>query len=242
MCGRYVLARDTEDLVREFDVDQVTWSDPPPAGYNVAPTTTVPIVVDRHDEDGQRSRQLGACAWGLVPSWARDTSGAAKLINARVETVAEKPTFRTAFARRRCLVPADGWFEWAREESGPGRQPYYVTPQDGSMFAFAGLYEMWSKGEERLLTCTIITTAAVGPLQDIHHRMPLMLPPDAWSTWLDRRVAAPTPVLPTPASVAALELRPVGPAVGNIRNRGPELLTPVTPLLAATEQQALDLH
>lgn len=238
MCGRYVLARDTEELVRELDVDHVGWAEAPAAGYNIAPTTQVPVVIDRYDDEGHRQRELHACAWGLVPSWARDTSGAARMINARAETVADKPAFRVALARRRCLIPADGWYEWAREENGTGRQPYFITPLDGSLLAFAGLYEVWGEGPRRRVTCAIITTAAVGQLTRIHHRMPLPLSPDQWSRWLDRRQTAPALSTPDEMFVGGLELRPVDPAVGNVRNRGPELIAAVAP---TPRQQVLDL-
>ncbi|HEY9474781.1 MAG TPA: SOS response-associated peptidase [Mycobacteriales bacterium] len=242
VCGRYVLARDTADLAAEFGVDDAEPASAP--GYNVAPTTPVPVIVDRHSEDGERTRLLRVCRWGLVPSWARDTSGAARMINARVETVASKPAFRVALARRRCLVPADGWYEWAVGLDVPGRVPYYLTPKDGSPLAFAGLYEVWRNGPRRLTTCAIITTAATGQLARVHHRMPLLLRPDQWSAWLDRRMATAPLSDPDPDTIASLELRAVGAEVGNVRNQGPELLTPVpliTPVPPATGQQVLDL-
>lgn len=214
-------------------------------GYNVAPTVAVPVVVDRFASDGRRARTLGSCRWGLVPSWAKDASGAARMINARVESVASKPAFRTALARRRCLVPADGWYEWAvgLDASGSsgrsGRTPYYVTPRDGSPLAFAGLYEVWGQGPDRLRTCTIITTAATGQLTQVHHRMPLILARDQWAAWLDCRSPAPAPPTPDPRLIADLELRRVGAAVGNVRNQGSHLLAPVAP---EPHQQVLDLR
>lgn len=237
MCGRYVLGRDTEQVAASFGVDAV---DPDVAapGYNVAPTRSVPVVVDRAGADGRLERLLRTCRWGLVPSWATDPSGGAKMINARAETVATRPAFRVALARRRCLVPADGWYEWATGLHGPGRTPFYLTRPDGAPLAFAGLYEVWSDGSQRLVTCAIVTTAAIGQLTRIHHRMPLLLAPDRWSGWLDPGTS--TPVLDPPDAdlVASLELRPVGPAVGNVRNQGPELLAPLD---APVGQQALEL-
>ncbi|HEY9388486.1 MAG TPA: SOS response-associated peptidase [Mycobacteriales bacterium] len=241
MCGRYVLARDTANLTEVFGVDDAEPTGAP--GYNVAPTTPVPVVVDRYSPEGERTRLLRVCRWGLVPSWARDTSGAARMINARMETVASRPAFRVALARRRCLVPADGWYEWAVGLDAPGRIPYYLTPRDGSALAFAGLYEVWGTGSRRLTTCAIITTAATGQLARVHHRMPLLLRPDQWSGWLDCRTATPALSEPDPDTIAALELRPVGTEVGNVRNQGRHLVAPVVPTTVATPgQQALDLR
>ena len=250
MCGRYVARRDVDDLVAEFEAEKAVW-EPLTADYNVAPTDPVPVVLTRHrrgDRGGPVVRQLRVARWGLVPSWAPDSRRAAKLINARAETAGEMPAFRCALARRRCLVPADGWYEWAPREDGAGRQPTYLTPlparpledaragdsggaasvADGSGLAFAGLYEVW--GEARLLTSAIVTTAAVGELVRVHSRMPLVLPRRAWSAWLDpdRTDVADLLLPPDPALVAALELRPVGPEVGNVANDGPGLIERAT--------------
>jgi putative SOS response-associated peptidase YedK len=226
MCGRYVAKRGLDDLIAEFEaVDAV--GGPLCADYNVAPTDVVPVVLTRHpagDRDGPAVRQLRTARWGLVPSWAPDTRRAAKLINARAETVTELPAFRSAVRRRRCLVPADGWYEWATREDGAGRQPTYLTPVDGGGLAFAGLYEIW--GPDRLLTTSIVTTAAVGPLVRVHARMPLVLPRRAWADWLDPTREDVTGLLapPAPDVVDGLELRPVGPAVGAVANDGPGLI------------------
>jgi putative SOS response-associated peptidase YedK len=182
---------------------------------------------------------LRVARWGLVPSFARDTGGAARRINARAETVAGLPSFRAALARRRCLIPADGWYEWARRDDG-SRQPYFLTPADGSPLAFAGLYEFWGDAEHRLLTCAIVTTAAVGELAGVHDRMPLPLPREHWAGWLDPTRSDPGALLAPPAAdlVARIELRPVGPAVGNVANDGPELIAPVpVPTAASTPQR-----
>jgi len=226
MCGRYVARRDVGDLVAEFEAEDAL-SEPLLADYNIAPTDPVPVVLTRHrggDRGGPVVRQLRIARWGLVPSWAPNTRRAGKLINARAETVLELPAFRSAVARRRCLVPADGWYEWAPREGGAGRQPTYLTPADGGLLAFAGLYEIW--GPDRLLTSSIVTTAAVGELVRVHHRMPLVLPRSAWAAWLDpvRADVAGLLTPPDPAQVAGLELRPIGPAVGNVANDGPALV------------------
>src|SRR3978361_178982 len=137
--------------------------------------------------------------------------------NARVVSLTDKPAFRAAAAGRRCLVPADGWYEWAKRLDSPGKQPYYITPADGSVLAMAGLWEVWGRGEERLYTCTVVTSPAVGALQEIHDRMPLVLPPDRGAAGLDPAREDVGPLAePTPAEVVeALELRPVSTAVNN---------------------------
>jgi putative SOS response-associated peptidase YedK len=214
MCGRYATTRSAADLASLFEADDET--DGLAADYNVAPTDPVPIVRLSRRAPGP---VLSVARWGLVPSWAKDTRGAARMINARVETVATTRAYATSFASRRCLVPADGWYEWVRD--GGRRQPYFMTSRDGSVLAFAGLWAVWGEGEARLLTCTILTTAAVGDLTAVHDRMPLLLPPTRWRGWLDGR-EEPTP--PPAEHLASLEIRPVGAAVGDVRNDGPHLV------------------
>jgi putative SOS response-associated peptidase YedK len=228
MCGRYVAKRGLDDLAAEFEAEDALGEALRP-DYNIAPTDLVPVVVLRHrsgDRDGPLVRQLRAAKWGLVPSWAQDTRRAAKLINARAETVTELPAFRSAVRRRRCLVPADGWYEWAPRPDGAGRQPIYLTPAGGDVVGFAGLYEIW--GQDRLLTSSIVTTAALGRLTAVHHRMPLMLPRSSWAAWLDPGREDVTDLLmPDPGLVDGMELRPVGPAVGTVANDGPGLIEQV---------------
>lgn len=227
MCGRYASTSSPDQLAIAFDAVDGTGDaesgEAPPPDYNVAPTKPVYAVCST-----SRERRLDVYSWGLVPSWARDRSGAGRLLNARAETLTTKPAFRSAFARRRCLVPADGWYEWTPHPHGPGKQPYFLTPADGSVLAFAGLWESWGSGGDRFVTCTVVTTAAQGALADVHDRMPLVLPPDRWAQWLgESGDASPEDLLaPTPPEVvAALEVRPVGPLVGNVKNNGPELIT-----------------
>jgi putative SOS response-associated peptidase YedK len=230
MCGRYVAKRGLDDLAAEFEAEDALGSALRP-DYNIAPTDLVPVVVERHrsgDPSGPVVRQLRAARWGLVPSWASDTTRAAKLINARAETVTTLPAFRSAVRRRRCLVPADGWYEWAPLPDGPGKQPTYLTPRSGEVIAFAGLYEIW--GPDRLLTSSIVTTAAAGALVAVHHRMPLMLPRRSWAAWLDpSRTEVEDLLVPDLALVDAMELRPVGPAVGSVTNDGPALIERAVP-------------
>jgi putative SOS response-associated peptidase YedK len=181
------------------------------------------------------TRQLRVMSWGLVPSWAKDRSTQGRMFNARVESVTDKPAFRTAYAKRRCLVPADGWYEWQVVDGpdGPVKQPMYMTPPDGHSIAFAGLYEFWRNGDEPTLsTCTIITTPSVGVLSEIHDRMPLVLPRDGWARWLDPRVSNPSDLLAgwDEARGEHLELRPVSTEVNKADNNGAGLIERVEPI------------
>lgn len=251
MCGRYAATRKPEDLVVEFEAVAAGGQTALPADYNVAPTKDVHVVrwkkerlVDGPEAGtptGEGHRELRVVRWGLVPSWAKDVSVGNRLLNARVESLAEKPAFRKAAQSRRCLVPADGWFEWAKRLDSPGKQPYFVTPRDGSLLAFAGLYEVWGRGDDRLYTCTVVTAPAVGVLEEIHPRMPLLLPRDRWAAWLDpaqddvAAVAEPTPQ----AVVDGLELRPVSTRVNNVKNNGPELVAREEGVSRPADQPAL---
>ncbi|MFB9235323.1 SOS response-associated peptidase [Plantactinospora siamensis] len=221
MCGRYATTRGAAELGALFEADDDTGGLAP--DYNVAPTDPVPVV--RLSSTGER--RLATARWGLVPHWAPDPGGAARMINARAETVATSRAFARSFAGRRCLIPADGWYEWVRRDGG--KQPYFMTPHDGSVLAFAGLWSVWSgppgSASAPLLTCSIITRPAIGELAGVHDRMPLVLPAARWPAWLagggepETLLAA-----PDPATVAGIEIRPVGRAVGDVRNDGPGLV------------------
>jgi putative SOS response-associated peptidase YedK len=247
MCGRYASSRSPEDLVEEFDVLDPRVAEPLPPSYNVAPTDRVYAVLERagKGEDGERGdpvRQLRTLRWGLVPSWAKDASIGSRMINARLETAPEKPAFRKAYAARRCLLPADGYFEWYPTQltstSGkPVKQPFFIRPADGSVLAMAGLYEIWrdrslpeDDPEAFRWTCTVLTTEAADEIGRIHDRMPLIVPRDRRDAWLS---PATTPEhldeLVVPAQQSGLEAYPVSPAVGNVRNNGPELVEPLEP-------------
>src|SRR5829696_1537491 len=176
MCGRYTLKTQPDVLAERFDIDEFP-SSPLPPSYNIAPSQKVAAVVA---EDGKR--QLRMLHWGLIPSWAKDPTIGNKMINARAETVAEKPSFRGAFKARRCLIIADRFYEWRKTDSG--KQPYHVKMGDGSPFAFAGLWETWKNGEE-IRSCAIITTGANDLMNEIHHPMPVSLPPENYGVWLD---------------------------------------------------------
>jgi putative SOS response-associated peptidase YedK len=175
MCGRYTLSTPAGRLAEEFQLDDGAVDLTP--SYNVAPTQEVAAVLE---EGGKR--RLEMLRWGLVPSWADDPEIGSRMINARSETAPEKPSFRRAFRSKRCLIPADGFYEWKREPGG--KQPYYFHMHDGRPFAFAGLWEIWEKGGS-LLTCAILTTRANSVLDGIHDRMPVILPPGSYDAWLD---------------------------------------------------------
>ncbi|MFB7632631.1 SOS response-associated peptidase [Streptomyces sp. NPDC056149] len=265
MCGRYAASRKPEDLVGIFGVQQWEPTETLAPSWNIAPTDSVQAVLERPLKGEAAAafppgpvRQLRTLKWGLVPSWAKSPEGAARMINARAETVHEKPSFRQAFAARRCLLPGDGYFEWVTgagerelEEQGrkkrPRKQPYFVTPADGSVMAMAGLYEFWRDrtlpGDHPLawwVTCTVVTTEAEttplagaaggeGPqsLAAIHPRMPLVLPPDRWDAWLDPTRTDPDDLraLLAPPPPGLMRAYPVPTDVSNVRNNGPELVT-----------------
>jgi putative SOS response-associated peptidase YedK len=247
VCGRYTAKKDPATLAIEFDAVDATGPDHPGADYNVAPTKQVFTIVERHprDEDGEpdpqrTERSIRLMKWGLVPHWAKDPSVGNRMINTRAESAAEKPAFKTALKGRRCLLPADGWYEWKRE--GKTKQPFYMTRPDGASLALAGIWSTWrpkdaDPDEPPLVTCSVLTTDAVGPLAEIHDRMPLFLPAPAWQRWLDpdREDVAELLVPPSMDLVRELELRPVSDEVNNVRNNGPHLLERADP---ATPAQA----
>jgi putative SOS response-associated peptidase YedK len=224
VCGRYAAAKDTATLVTEFEVEAVIDPAPEP-NYNVAPTNPVAFVVERPVEADHVQRQLRVARWGLVPSWAKDPAIGARMINARWEGAATKPAFRAAFARRRCLIPADGYFEWYAPRTGaagaagpaaarPRKQPYFIHRTDGADLALAGLYEFWRPDPEAewLVTVTVLTTESLGPLAAIHDRMPVVIDPSAYGAWLDP--AAPVPPGPDARlPVDLLAAHPISTAV-----------------------------
>lgn len=247
MCGRYASTKDPATLAVEFDALDATESEAPGADYNVAPTKPVLAIVARHprDEEGKPNpdavvRSVRVMRWGLVPTWSKDRNGGAKMINARSETAATKPAYRDSMARRRCILPADGWFEWKRE--GGAKEPFYVTNPDDSSLAMAGLWTAWRDPNEPdspwLITCAVLTTDAFGPLAEIHERMPLVLPRESFEEWLapDKGSDDVAELLkPSQEIVSRFELRPVSTAVNSIRNNGPELLVRAEPEPEVTE-------
>ncbi|MFQ6170031.1 SOS response-associated peptidase [Oryzobacter sp. R7] len=260
MCGRYAATANPDELVLEFEVEDdrsaevgrsvlVNPQEPPPGrpDHNMAPTKQAPVVltrVPRDDRGGAPRRQLRLLTWGLVPSWSKDPRGGARMINARVESVADKPAFARALATRRCLVPARGWYEWQASPTAvdakgkPRKQPFFTERADGASVAMAGLYEFWrdpavtdpDDSMAWLTTFTVVTGPAEPGLDRIHDRQPLVIEKDDWATWLDPGTGAADvlPLLEThrPGRFVA---RPVTRAVSSNRANGPHLLDPVPP-------------
>lgn len=242
MCGRYANGRTVTELAETFAAEPDEAAQALEPDFNVAPTDPVAAVLTRRPrgeggERGRPRRRLTVLRWGLVPSWAKDRKVAARMINARVETVAEKPAFRRAFAARRCLLPADGYYEWtAPEPGGKGpKQPWFLRSPDGSPLALAGLYEVWrdpADPEAPLLwTSAVLTTEAVDEAGRVHDRMPMLVEPDAWAAWLDPDVDDPAALraLLRPAAPGRLEVVAVSTAVNDVRADGPGLVRPLPP-------------
>jgi putative SOS response-associated peptidase YedK len=249
VCGRYASFREAQDLADAFAVappDVAPDADLLPPSWNLAPTDPARIVVERAHEDDDVRRSLRLARWGLVPGWAKDPSVGSRMINARVETLATKPAFRKAVGARRCLVPAEGYFEWTALDGTPSdrpggrtpKQPFWIHPRDGGPLAFAGLYEFWRDRARPdddplrwLVTMTIVTGGAVTDdpaIAAIHDRRPVVLPPQEWDAWLDPRLTDPARVLgilrrrPPP-----LVARPVSTEVNRVGNNGPQLIEPL---------------
>jgi putative SOS response-associated peptidase YedK len=211
MCGRYATTKSSVDLSDLFGAFDETEGELAP-DYNLAPTDPTPIVrADSAAERGPR-RTLTIARWGLIPSWADSPRVGARMINARAETVPTAKAFASSFQGRRCLVPVDGWFEWFE------KNPFFMTIPDG--FAFGGL---WTENRHGL-SCTIITTAAMGRLTQVHNRMPLLIQPERWEEWLTAPADPALLIQADSGYLDAIEIRPVGPAVGNVRNDGPQLI------------------
>jgi putative SOS response-associated peptidase YedK len=228
VCGRYTLSVPLSNLVDAFEVAPPEFDYRP--RYNIAPTQEVPVIAQ-----DDRGRRMGLLRWGLIPSWAKDPAIGSRMINARSETAAQKPAFRSAFRSRRCLVPADGFYEWKKEAGGeggkPAKTPFWIHRAGGGPFAFAGLWERWEGGEgPSLYTFTILTTEASREIRHIHPRMPVILTPAARSIWLDPE-SGPALLLdalrgsPDPP----LQAHPVSSLVNSPRNDVPGCLEPLEP-------------
>jgi putative SOS response-associated peptidase YedK len=222
MCGRYVVAYDPETLVAGFSVLRVP---PFPRRWNVAPQSPVPVVY----ETRQGERVADLMRWGLVPSWAKEPSIGHRLNNARSDGVFDKPSFRQAVRRRRCLLPASGFYEW--QATPEGKHPWYVSARDGSLLAMAGLFEAWRPSPEAdwQLTCCVITTDANALMAPIHDRMPVLIPPSQWARWLARELQDPAAIEPllVPPPAEGLQAWPVARAVSRGTAEGDMLVRPL---------------
>jgi putative SOS response-associated peptidase YedK len=222
MCGRFTLTVDPAQLQEAFP-----WLDVPQEmapSYNIAPSQPIAVVANNQPE------KLDFFKWGLVPSWAKDPSIGNRLINARAETLAEKPSFRTAFRRRRCLVLADGFYEWRKDPGGKSKTPMYIRMEDGRPFAFAGLWEVWNSPDgSLLLTAAIITTSPNSLMASIHDRMPVILPEEAYAAWLDPAERAPAALQPLlqPYPEARMNAFPVSRLVNSPQNDLPDCILPL---------------
>jgi putative SOS response-associated peptidase YedK len=228
MCGRYALAKIADDLIEEFDLDDDAHAFLNQPNYNIAPTVAAPVVRERLGDDGLAHRELALLRWGLIPSWAKEAKIGVRMINARAETLLEKPAFRAAASARRALIPADGWYEWV---AGPdGKRAHFMSLREGRLCAFAGLFESWTDPSgQRVESFAVITTAAEAELKPVHDRMPVVLPPDRWAEWLDPNersgpaVASMIADLPT----GRFQAWPVSSLVNAVRHNGPECIARV---------------
>lgn len=241
MCGRFVVAGAATDLVNLFDVDLPAENLPAPS-WNVAPTDQVPIILDsipKGDPEGEPVRRLESARWGLVPSWAKDVKVGVTAFNARIETAAENSHFKTAVAKRRAIVPANGYYEWKTIDGV--KRPNFIHLPDGEMIVFAGLYEWWRNPAEAddspnkwLLSTSVLTRASAGQLADIHDRMPVFLSPELIEEWLDPHSPGSPELLEAIAEggaemADAVQFHEVDRAVGNVKNNNPHLIDPVSP-------------
>jgi putative SOS response-associated peptidase YedK len=270
MCGRFVSARKRLELLEEFAVERDRVVEDRNPDYNVAPTKRIYAVLDRSERaehsdrpekgggtaggdtaggtagggtaDGDKPlRELRLVRWGLVPSWAKESKGGASLINARAETVAVKPSFRSAFKNRRCIIPADGYYEWQTGADKKVKQPFYIYRTDKGILCFAGIYELWRDGsvppdheDAWLWTASIITTDATDEIGRIHDRTPMVLAPESWEDWLDpanndRELLLAMMQPATSSGSGGLTSHPVSTAVNSVRNNGPDLIDPLPP-------------
>lgn len=229
MCGRYALSKLPAELIEEFEIHTgATIGRVLPADWNIAPTK--PIYIIKSNSEDQR--ELSIASWGMIAPWSKDDDSALKsqsmAINARSETVDEKPTFRSAFASRRCLIPADGYYEWATELTAAHKQPFYISRDDHKTLAFAGIWDRWvSPTGEIKESAAIITRPSVSFLADIHNRMPTFLPEDRWDAWMDPSTKDPRALMEVSEPAAHLVAHPVSKAVNSARNAGIELTYPV---------------
>lgn len=219
MCGRFAITLPDDAMAQLFQAAPAN-DLPPVPNYNVCPTNRVHAVVA-----GEGGRRLTAMRWGFVPHWYKTPSDGPLLINARAETIAEKPAFRAACRERRCLIPATGFYEWTKDDAG-ARLPWYIHRADGAPVAFAGVWQDWEREGDRLTTCAIVTTEATGPVTRIHHRMPVSVAPDDWGLWLGEQGKG-AALLMRPPPEETYVFHRVDPAVNSNRAAGAALIAPV---------------
>ena len=220
MCGRFALTLPDDAMADLFDATLSNDLAPLP-NYNICPTNQIHTVTSR---EGQR--RLRPMRWGFLPHWYKTENGGPLLINARAETIAEKPAFKSAARERRCLIPASGFYEWTKDADG-NRLPWYIRPKDGEIIAFAGVWQDWEREGKAHTTCAIVTTAANAPMSDIHHRMPVVLVPEDWGLWLGEQGKG-AATLMRAAPDDALECFRVDPKVNSNRASGPDLIEPIS--------------
>lgn len=242
MCGRFAVTTDPAVLATRIDaINELPAAAATGPNYNVAPTDGIATLVSRHSEPHRPAdtptRRLRLMRWGLVPPWTKagpggaPASGGPLLINARADKVTTSPAYRASVDHRRCLVPMDGYYEWrAADAEHPRKTPFYIHG-DGAMLFAAGLWSVWrpDRSADPVLSVAIITTAAVGELAQIHHRMPLLLSENTWDSWLDPDVAIDTTLLSRPPDLAGIAVREVSTLVNSVRNNSPELIAPAVP-------------
>jgi len=233
MCGRFTLTVSADEIARQFqakmhNVPQLEFN------WNVSPTTPI-YFVKSTDKSGE-AREIDIAKWGLIPSWSKDSLRASNAINARSESIAEKPSFRDAFRQRRCIIPVSGYYEWATELGPyPPKQPFYIHNKNDSLLAIAGLYEYWfdPQTKKEVTTAAIITREATGPLATIHHRMPVFLTPDRWGKWIgnervrENEVGQYLGLLDSPDPTAGLDFYPVSTEVNSASHHGADLIAPI---------------
>ena len=219
MCGRFQLTASPEEIAEHFQLSHLPKYQP---SYNIAPARKILCIVELED----KSLKAVNLFWGLVPSWSKDTKNSHHLINARAETIREKPSFRAAFQKRLCLIVAQGFYEWQKVDSG--KQAFHIHRQDNQLFAFAGVWEHWQQEEQTLYSCSVITTEATELMQPIHARMPVILPPDNYSNWLDKSISVDQAfMLLDNLAYANMMTTPVNDWVNNPRHEDERCITPI---------------
>ncbi|TVS04077.1 MAG: SOS response-associated peptidase [Rhodobacteraceae bacterium] len=219
MCGRFAITLPDDAMARAFGARPAN-DLPPVPRFNVCPTQPVASIISR-----EGNRHMGPMRWGFLPHWYKTETDGPLLINARAETIAEKPAFRAAARARRCLIPASGFYEWTKDEEG-NRLPWYIQPAEGEMLVFAGVWQVWERDERRHVTCAIVTCAASTEIEHIHHRMPVILAPEDWALWLGEAGHGAASLM-RPAPEGGLRWHRVDPRVNSNRADGAELIEPL---------------